>query len=197
MLYGLVMCAMPSITWAALVIDQEGFGPSDGVSGGWTGTRAQSFQPAANNIAGVDIYLYSVAKWIDDGPEIDYTANVSFSLYAASGPEDFGYAANPVLADGTFFLDAGTPRVGWAVFRFAPVPVTPETYYVLQFTTDNGNFGVTTNNTYKRGQTLEPGLERDYFDLHFITYSESTFVPEPATLVMLGLGGLFLLKRRK
>lgn len=184
---------------SALIIDQES---TYSVKGG-VGTYVQSFMPEANNIAGVDAYLYSVASYIDGGPEINYTANVSLNLYAASGPEDYSYVNNDVLASASFFLDTGTSRTGWAELRWDAIQVTPDTYYIMELVTDNGVFGSGTN-TYDRGQRLEGGsLQRDYFDLNFKTYYDESFVattvPVPAAVWLFGSGlvGLIGLARRK
>ncbi|MFA7593813.1 MAG: hypothetical protein WCY26_08750 [Thiohalobacteraceae bacterium] len=190
-----LLSVLPAIAPAALIVDQQGFVGNVGVNGGWSQIVRQSFQPAADNLAGVDVYLYEVAQWIDGGPGISTMANVSFSLFTAMGPEDFGYVANAPLITGSFFLDTQGTRTGWAEFRFAPLPVTPDTYYVLQFTADNGIFGVTTLSGYTRGQVLNPGLERDYFDLHFVTYTDDAFasaVPVPAAAWLFGSGLLAL-----
>jgi hypothetical protein len=182
---------------SALIIDQQStYSVSGGVS-----TQIQSFTPAADNIAGVDAYLYSVASFIEGGSEINYTANVSLKLYAASGPEDFLYINNDALATANFTLDTGTSRTGWAELRWDAIQVTPETYYIMELTTDNGVFGNGIN-TYDRGQRLEPGLQRDYFDLNFKTYFDDTFVssvPIPAAVWLFGSGliGLIGIARRK
>lgn len=189
------LSALPAAVPAALLVDQQGFVGNVGVSGGWSQIVRQSFQPGADNLAGVDVYLYNVAQWIDGGPDIDTTASVSFALFTATGPEDFGYIANEPLATGAFFLDTQGTRNGWAEFRFAPLAVTPDTYYVLQFTADNGIFGVTAQSSYTRGQVLEPGLQRDYFDLHFVTYMDDAYVssvPVPAAAWLFGSGLLAL-----
>ncbi len=184
---------------AAIVIDQQGLTSSDVVSGG-VNPGIQSFQPSVNNIAGIDVFLYSVAKFDGNGG-IDYTADVTFSLYQATGPEDFSYASNSVLASGTFLLDTLTTREGWAEFRFAPLAVTPDSYYIFEVTTDNGFFGVSSNNSYLRGQRLEPGLGRDYFDMHFISYADTEFnaIPLPAAAWLFGFAmtGLAGFKIRK
>ena len=185
---------------SALMLDQEA---TYSVSGGFGGTIAQSFTPSVDNMAGIDAYLYSVASWIDGGPEINYTANISINLYEASGPEDYSYSSNDVLATASFFLDTGTSRTGWAELRWDAVELTPESYYIMELTTDNGVFGVGTN-TYDRGQILEGGsLQRDYFDLNFKTYYDESFVPTtvpvPAAVWLFGSGllGLIGLARRK
>ena len=126
---------------SALISDQEAV---YGVSGGW-GSVVQSFTPTANNIAGVDAYLYSVSSFIDGGPAINYTANISINLYEANGPEDYTYTSNAVLATANFFLDTGTSSTGWAELRWDAVELTPETFYVMALTTDNGVFGTGIN----------------------------------------------------
>ncbi len=192
-----LLCLASGAAGAALVEDQRGLSAGAGVSGGVSGTAAQSFRPAADNLAGVDVYLYNVAALIaGGGGALDYTADVSFALYAADDIEDFGYAGGAVLATDTFFLDTGTSRTGWAEFRFGPVPVTPESFYVLEFSTDNGVFGAASSSTYDRGQWLEFGLGRDYFDLHFVSYFDNAFtVPLPPAAWLLTSAMLLLAAR--
>ena len=58
---------------ATLMVDQEGFLPTTQRSGGVTGTGVQTFVPTQNNLAGVDIYLFGVAKFLFDGSgDIDH-----------------------------------------------------------------------------------------------------------------------------
>ena len=109
--------------------------------------------------------------------------------------------SNEVLATADFFLDTGPGQTGWAELRWDAIQVTPETYYIMELTTDNGSFGIGVN-TYDRGQRLEPGIQRDYFDLNFITYSDDAFVsavPVPAAVWLFGSGliGLIGVARRK
>ena len=182
---------------AALLVDQQGATNY----GGGVSLGIQSFTPARGNIAGIDVFLYSVAKFADGGPEIDYTANITLNLYTASGQEDFGYAANGSLLTDTFFLDTAGTREGWATLRFDPIALTPETFHIMELTTDNGVFAVAANDPYSRGQRLEPGIGRDYFDMRFVTYYDSGFssVPLPAAAWLFGSAplGLGVVKRRR
>jgi len=182
---------------AALIVDQES---TYSLSGGFR-TAIQSFMPEADNIAGVDAYLYTVASSIEGSSELNYSANVSLNLYAAGGPEDFTYTNNEILATASFLLDTGTSRAGWAELRWDAIQVTPDTYYIMELTTDNGNFGVGIN-TYDRGQILENFFERDYFDLNFRTYTDDaavSAVPVPAAVWLFssGLIGLASFARRR
>ena len=172
--------------YAALIVDQKS---TYELSGG-VRTAVQSFMPEADNIAGIDAYLYNVASYIDGSSEINYTANVTLNLYSATDPEDFSYVNNEVLASASFFLDAATSGTGWAELRWDAIQVIPDTYYIMELVTDNGYFGLGTD-TYDRGQRLEGFFERDYFDLNFRTYSDDTFVsavPVPAAVWLFGSG---------
>ena len=185
---------------AALVADQVAFGPGDIVSGG-LGTVGQSFQPGATNLAGIDLYLYSVAKFTGNDGEIDYTANLTLSLHAASSSEDFSAFNTPALVTANYFLDTGTSRTGTAEFRWTPIEVSPDSYYAISLTTDNGVYGAASNNPYTRGQVMEFGLQRDYFDLDFTTYYDDEFtsavpIPAAAWLFASGLIGLSAVARR-
>ncbi|MGB1142704.1 MAG: VPLPA-CTERM sorting domain-containing protein [Halioglobus sp.] len=186
---------------ATLVVDQQGFLPTTQRSGGVTGTGVQTFVPTQSNLAGVDIYLFSVAQFLFDGSGgIDFTADVTLNVYAASGPEDFQYDENGAIVSSALLLDTQGTQEGWAEFRWNPVAVTPATFYALEFTTDNGAFAASSDNPYGAGQRLEPGLGRDYFDLQFITYYDEGFavVPVPAAAWLFGSAvlGLAALRRR-
>lgn len=174
---------------AALVADQRGFLPGTGVGGGFTGTIPQSFQPATDNLAGVDVFLFSVAASLPGGG-LDTTADVSLAVFTATGPEDTAYATGSPIVTDNFALDTLGTREGWAEFRFAPVLVTPDTYYVLEFTTSSGAFGTAAGDPYPRGQAIEAGLGRDGFDIHFITYTDDEFVPVPLPGAMVLLAPL-------
>jgi len=197
----LVLCLLlPQMAGAVLIEDQRGLIGGAGVSGGFSSPIAQSFTPSVNSIAGIDVYLFNVAKFVTGGG-VDTTANVTVSLYAASGIEDFSYASNPLLVSDSFFLDTAGTRSGYAQFRWSPFAITPETFYVMELTTDNGVFGAASTSPYARGQALESGLQRDYFDLDFISFYDDAFnaqAPLPASglLLAVGLGVLGFSRRR-
>ncbi|MGR8949269.1 MAG: hypothetical protein ACU84Q_14570 [Gammaproteobacteria bacterium] len=172
---------------AALLTDQITFGPTTGVGGG-LGTVGQSFQPSATNIAGIDLFVYSVAKFTGNNGEIDYTANLTLSLHAASSTEDFSAFSTPALVSANYFLDTNSSREGTAEFRWSPIAVTPDSYYAISLSTDNGVYGAASTNPYARGQVMEFGLGRDYFDLDMTTYYDDTFgvVPLPASVWLFG-----------
>ncbi len=187
----LFLCAGPAS--AALVVDQQGFGPTTGVGGGFTGVARQSFRPTADNLAGVDQFFYSVARFVDSG--IDYTTNVSLRVFEASSQEDFGYAANDPLVEAALLLDTDGTREGTAAFRFAPVAITPEDWYVLEFTFNSGAAATSASNPYARGQAVEFGSQRDYFDLDFVTYSDDAFVVPLPPAAALFLPAVLMLRR--
>lgn len=98
--------------------------------------------------------------------------------------------ANEVLATVNFFLNKGPRQIGWAEHRWDVIQMTQETQYIMELTTDNGVFGSGAN-IYDRGQRLESGLQRDYFDLNFITYFDDAFVspvPVPAAVWLFDSG---------
>ncbi len=190
-------------TSAALVVDQESLFQR---SGGFSGLAAQSFLPSVNSISGIDVFMFNIAS--DNGSN---TANLTAKLYKANGPEDFNSTLTPVLASTSILLDTtanASPFEGWAELRWGAVAITPESYYIITLTTDNGLFSVnattTLNNPYSRGQFVEFNsfLPRDYFDLNFKTYYDDNLasaVPVPAAAWLFGSGliGLVGIARRK
>ena len=192
---------------AALVVDQESLFQ---VSGGIGGKSAQSFLPSVNSISGIDVFMSGAGKAISGTSDINYVTNVTAKLYEANGPEDFNYISNPVLASDSFVLNPNNLaalRDGWAEFRWNPITITAESYYIVEFTSDNGFFAVSSttagNNPYSRGQLLEfNALQRDVFDLNFKTYYDDNLVsavPVPAAAWLFGSGliGLVSIARRK
>lgn len=186
---------------AALVVDQESLFQR---AGGFSGAAVQSFLPSVNSISGIDVFMYQIAT--NNGSN---TTHMTAKLYKANGPEDFNYISNPVLASANILLDttANFNRFeGWAEFRWNAVTVTPESYYVIALTADNGTFSISSttagNNPYSRGQILEASAQRDHFDLNFKTYYDDNLVsavPVPAAAWLFGSGllGLVGVARRK
>lgn len=172
---------------AALVLDQEG---GTVANGGLGAPVIQSFTPADDNIAAVDVLVSGTAAF-----ENDLTVNV-YSDYASG-------SLSGLLATG-FVDDVGrgtTARATWT-----PVPIAPEEIHYLEFvlSQDAGErglvIGVLTGDPYDRGAVLEGGgnLHGGTVDAVFKTYSDSGFtaIPAPAALPA-GLLGLAALAARR
>jgi len=147
---------------------------------------SQSFTPAMNNSAGGYVEIY---PWT-------YPDDVMISLW------DINPAINSThpLAIGTTTITSG----GGVSIYWDPVPVITGHEYFLRLQT--GNTLQQTNssrgNQYAAGALYVDTVEwwgggMTGHDLIFKTYSDSDYIPEPATLCLLGLGALSLLRRKR
>lgn len=165
-----------------LVLDQQG--PTSANSG-FSGVLVQSFRPAADNVAAVDMFIGGTAA---------FDADVTVGLYATfDGETPGGLLASASLDD--------VPRNTLASVEWAPVAVVPEQTYFLVFDVTN-NLGVSTftgdGSAYDRGQIWAGGTPFATSDAVFATYSDDEFViPAPGAATALLLVGAVARRRRQ
>lgn len=170
--------ALSSGANAALIVDQVS---NDGVSGGIGGDLIQSFTPAADNLAGVDIFVSGSSALVSDVSVFVYSDALLTNLIASDTISDH-------------------PRGTSAQLRWDAVSVVPEQLYYFDFDVPDLLLGTSFQNSYTRGEIINSPSPnaKDFF---FTTYSDSEFsaVPIPAAAWLFGsaLLGLGMVKRRK
>lgn len=178
-------------TYAVPVIDQNQPNNTRTMANFLIGDLAQSFQQAADNVAGAGVFLV---------PGIGASATVTISLW-----DNLPNASGVLLASGSGLATPG----GWFDVFWSPVNVIPDSTLFLVFTSSNNVLnddmviGGDPNNPYNRGQMYaNQGFQVfPVYDYAFRTYAEpaQTSVPEPSSIALLmfgGLMGLFIAKRK-
>ena len=156
------LIAISSLSAATLFDDQIG---AMFANGGYGDPVVQSFAPAQNNIAGVDVLVSGTAVLSDD---------VTVSLYS---DEDL---TNLLISESI----SNHPRNTTASFRWDAIPVTIDAVYYLEFITGSlgiGSFVSNTTDAYTRGDIVAAGGNTgfNFKDAVFKTYYDADFSPVP------------------
>lgn len=172
-------CATSSTLTAGMVIDQNQPSGPTFMAAFSQGDLAQSFQQSSNVITGAGILLQAGQGTTD---------MVTITLYD-SLPNVGGNAIASASAMGT--------QGEWVDVFWSAESIVADTTYFLVFTSANNTLGIAgdTTDPYSRGQVFaNPGFSSfPTFDYAFRTYT----VPAPASMALLGMGGLIAVRRRR
>ncbi len=173
------IAAASSLAHAGLVVDQIG---ATIVNGGYSTYAAQSFTPAANTLAAIEIYVGGTAALA-----ADVTVSVYTSWDGGSTPASlFGLLGSATITD--------VPRGTEQLFIFdQPINTTPETTYYFLVETGLLTTGGNRFNEYSRGQVIFGGGNISDADLFFTTFA----VPTPPAAALLAIATLATTRRRR
>lgn len=175
----LALATLPAVAHADLVIDQVG---ATFVNGGYSTAAAQSFTPAADTLAAIEIFVGGTAA---------FTADVTVSVYSGWTGGSNTDSLTGLL--GTTIIN-DVPRGTTQLFIFDEViSTTPETMYYFLVETGALTVGANRQNEYSRGQVIFGGGNISNADLVFTTFA----VPTPSTAALLGVGLLTATRRRR
>lgn len=172
-------CATAGTLTAGMVIDQNQPSGPTFMAAFSQGDLAQSFQQSSNVITGAGILLQ---------PNFGSTDMVTITLYD-NLPNGGGNAIASASAMGT--------QGEWVDVFWSAQSIAANATYFLVFTSANNTLGVAgdTTNPYANGMVFANsgfGAFPD-FDYAFRTYT----VPAPASMALLGMGGLIAVRRRR
>jgi hypothetical protein len=174
-----VLAAASAVAQAGLVIDQVG---ATFVNGGYSTYAAQSFTPAADTLAAIEVFVGGTAA---------FTADVTVSVYSGWSGGSTPDSLSGLLGSATII---DVPRGTEQLFTFDQViSTTPETTYYFLVETGMLTTGSNRQNQYDRGQVIFGGGNISNADLFFTTYA----VPAPSGAAVLAVATLAALRRRR
>lgn len=172
-----------SVVSQAVVLDQIQHSNTVYMAGFAQDDLAQSFKQSNNIISGAGFFL-------KEGVGVGEFGDITIALY-----DNLPNQSGNLIVQGTV---TGLTENMWADVLWGDVNITAGQTYYLVATSSNINLGIAgdTNNPYADGQVYANSGFGSFpdFDYTFHTY---TAVPEPTTMVALGLGAAALLRRRR
>ena len=174
---------------ATVLPDQQG---ATNHTAGLGGEVIQSFTPAQDNIAGVDVSVSGTAALVDD---VTLEIFTTLTPIGGGGVSFGGLLVSQTLQD--------VPRSTTAQFRFAPVAVVPEQLLYMRLFFPKLSIATNfPNDAYSRGTLIDPATGNDLnYDSLFVTYYDDAFsstVPVPASAVLMApVFGVLLMARNR
>ncbi len=201
----LAVLSTASVSQAVLFVDQEQtLGSNGGYDLGGSNTHvAQGFVPSVNTIWGVMLNLHNVTN----------PGNFDVGIYNVVDPagdgtqQDDNEPTGAALVSVTVHTSTINPDsvLNEEILFTSPLALTPGNRYAIQITQTGGAGGFPTfsifreqaTNNYGPGDFVrQQGGSWSHFANNDLTF-QTLWFPEPASLALLGLGGLMMIRRRR
>jgi len=181
--------------------------------GAYTGTQYLETSRDASG-SGHARFIYSVE------PSVGDTVRAEFMLYSETGDNRINWGAGTpptdlattyrgsvrINASGTFmYINPTTPQTGaWTVASSTTITRGVWQHWIMEYTVGSGQFSVSidgsTPEVFPTMTTADAGSYTRFFSIanagNGKFYIDSVLIPEPASLSLLALGGLLMMRRR-